>query len=140
MKLESNKTPRELAPRCEPKPGRTAAERIMACLQEVHSSLGPGLLETVYEEALAHKFQIQGLGFLRQKEARINYKGMNIGWHRVDFLVEDEVVVELKSVERLHGIHEAQLKASLRSLNKKTGVLVNLNVVGLSEGIKMMIL
>ena len=134
------KNPRDLSPRREEKPIFTTAERVVSCLQEVHSSLGPGLLETVYEEALAQEFQIQGLRFLRQKEARINYKGMNIGWHRVDFLVEDEVVVELKSVEKLHGIHEAQLMASLRSLNKKTGLLVNLNVVRLSEGIKMMIL
>ena len=83
---------------------------------------------------------LQGLRFVRQKEAKLSYKGKEIGWHRVDFLVEDEVVVELKSVERIHGIHEAQLIASLRSLDKRKGLLANMNVVRLSEGIKRILL
>jgi GxxExxY protein len=138
--MEPPRTPRELSARREAKPLQATAERVIACLREVHSSLGPGLLETVYEEALAHEFQLQGLRFNRQKEAKISYKGMDIGWHRVDFLVEDEVVVELKAVERIHGIHEAQLISSLRSLDKRTGLLVNMNAMRLADGIKKMIL
>ena len=134
--MEPLKTSRESLPRREEKPSKSLPERILACLQEVHSSLGPGLLETVYEEAVAHEFMLQGLRFIRQKEAKLIYKGKEIGWHRVDFLVEDEVVVELKAVERIHGIHGAQLVASLRSLGKKAGLLVNLNAVPLSGGIK----
>ena len=134
------RTSRELVPRREEKPPKTMTERVLAGIQEVHSSLGPGLLETVYEEALAHEFMLQGVRFVRQKEAKLSYKGKEIGWHRVDFLVEDEVVVELKSVERIHGIHEAQLIASLRSLDQRTGLLANMNVVRLSEGIKRILL
>jgi GxxExxY protein len=140
MKGGSQRTSRELPPRGEEEPFKTTAERVIAGIQEVHCSLGPGLLETVYEETLAHGFQLQGLRFLRQKEAKLSYKGTNIGWHRVDFPVENEVVVELKSVERIHGIHEAQMMASLRSLNKRAGLLVNMDVVRLSEGIKKMVL
>jgi GxxExxY protein len=138
--MEPQKTSRESVPRREEKPPKTTTERVLAGIQEVHSSLGPGLLETVYEEALAHEFMLQGLRFIRQKEAKLSYKGKEIGWHRVDFLVEDEVVVEVKSVERIHGIHEAQLIASLRSLDKRAGLLVNMNAVRLSEGIKKILL
>ena len=102
--MGSQRTPRELLPRGEEKPFQTTVERVIAGTQEVLSSLGPGLLETVHEEALAHEFQLQGLRFLRPKEAKLSRKGMNIGWHRFDFLAEDEVVGELKSVEKIHGI------------------------------------
>jgi len=98
--------------------------------------LGPGLLETTYEEALAHEFSLKGIQFVRQKEVNLSYKGKNIGWHRIDFLVEDEVVVELKSVEKLHGIHEAQLVSCLRSLDKKAGVLINFNVARFADGVE----
>jgi GxxExxY protein len=104
MKMGSQRTSRELPPRGEEKPFKATAERVIAGIQEAHSSLRPGLLETVHEEALAHEFQLQGLRFLRPKEAKLSCKGMNIGWHRVDFLVEEEVVGELKSVEKIHGI------------------------------------
>ena len=134
------RTSRELVPRRGEKLPKTMTERVLTGIQEVHSLLGPGLLETVYEEALAHEFMLQGLRFIRQKEAKLIYKGKEIGWHRVDFLVEDEVVVELKSVERIHGIHEAQLIASLRSLDKRAGLLVNMNAVRLSEGTKRILL
>jgi GxxExxY protein len=142
MKVGSQRTSRELPPRGEEKPFQTTAERVIAGTQEVHSSLGPGLLETVYEEALAHEFQLQGLRFLRPKEAKLSYqgKGMKIGWHRFDFLAEDEVVGELKLVEKIHGIHEAQLMACLRSLDQRAGLPVNMNGVRLSEGIKKMVL
>jgi len=98
--------------------------------------LGPGLLATTYEEALAHEFSLKGIRFVRQQEVNLSYKGKNIGWHRIDFLVEDEVVVELKSVEKLHGIHEAQLVSYLRSLNKKAGVLINFNVARFTDGVE----
>jgi GxxExxY protein len=138
--MEPQRTLRKSVPRREERPPKAMTERITSCIREVHSALGPGLLETVYEEALAHEFMLQGLRFVRQKEAKLSYKGKEIGWHRVDFLVEDEVVVELKSVERIHGIHEAQLIASLRSLDKRKGLLANMNVVRLSEGIKRILL
>jgi len=138
--VESHRTPKELPPRSEEKPFKTMTERVIAGTQEVHSSLGPGLLETVFEEALAHEFQLRGLRCLRPKEAKLSYKGMNTGWHRFDFLAEDEVVGELKSVEKIHGIHESQLMAYLRSLDKRAGLPVNMNGVRWPEGINRMVL
>ena len=98
--------------------------------------MGPGLLESVYDEALAHEFALRGIRFERQKEIRLTYKGKDVGWYKVDHLVEDEVLVELKTVESLQGIHEAQLMTYLRALNKKVGLLINFNVGRFPEGIK----
>jgi len=115
---------------------RDLPEKIVSCAREVHFALGPGLLETTYEEALAHEFSLKGIRYLRQKEAKLSYKGKDIGWHRIDFLVEDAVVVELKSVEKLHGIHEAQLVSCLRSLRKKAGLLINFNAARFTDAVK----
>jgi GxxExxY protein len=117
-------------------PSGELTERILSCAREVHLLLGPGLLAMAYEEALAHEFSLKGIQFIRQKEVNLSYKGKSIGWHRVDFLVEDEVVVELKSVEKLHRIHEAQLVSHMRSLNKKAGVLINFNVLRFADGVQ----
>ncbi len=117
-------------------PSRELTKRILSCAREVHSGLGPGLLETTYEEALAHEFSLKRIQFVRQKEVNLSYKGKSIGWHRIDFLVEDEVVVELKCVEKLHGIHAAQLVSYLRSLNKQAGVLINFNVLRFTDGVQ----
>ena len=98
--------------------------------------MGPGLLESVYDEALAHEFASRGIRFERQKEIRLTYKGKDVGWYRVDHLVEGEVLVALKTVETLKGIHEAQMITYLRALNKRVGLLINFNVERFSEGIK----
>ncbi len=89
---------------------------------------------------MAHEFTLRGIRFERQKEIRLIYKGKDVGWHRIDYLVEDEVLVELKTVETLQGIHETQLLTYLRALNKKVGLLINLNVGRLKDGIKKFIL
>jgi len=114
-------------------------EKIIDSAREVHSQLGPGLLETVYEEAMAHEFALRKIPFARQKEIRLNYKGKDIGWHRVDFLVANEVLIELKSVEVLHGIHEAQMMACLRALQAHAGLLINFNVESLKDGIRRIV-
>jgi GxxExxY protein len=134
--METQSMPKKFVGNRRKAPSGDLTERILSCAREVHSGLGPGLLETTYEEALAHEFSLKGIQFVRQKEVNLTYKGKSIGWHRIDFLVEDEVVVVLKSVEKLHGIHEAQLVSYLRSLNKKTGVLINFNVVRFTDGIE----
>jgi len=134
--METQRMQRKSAGNRRKDPSRELTERILSCAREVHSGLGPGLLETTYEEALAHEFSLKGIHFVRQKEVSLSYKGKSIGWHRIDFLVEDEVVVEVRSVERLHGIHQAQLVSYLRSLNKKAGVLINFNVVRFPDGIE----
>jgi len=134
--METQRMQRKSAENRRKAPSSELTERILSCAREVHSGLGPGLLETTYEEALAHEFSLKGIHFVRQKEVSLSYKGKSIGWHRIDFLVEDEVVVEVKSVEKLHGIHQAQLVSYLRSLNKKAGVLINFNVVRFRDGIE----
>jgi GxxExxY protein len=102
--------------------------------------LGPGLLEGVYEEALAHEFTLRGVNYEKQKEISLKFKGKEIGKHRIDFLVENSVVMELKAVESIHKIFEAQLLTYLRATNKQVGLLINFNVKRLKDGIKRMIL
>jgi GxxExxY protein len=115
-------------------------EKIISCALEVHSTLGPGLLESVYEEALAQEFALRKISNIRQKEISLRYKGKDIGWHRIDYLVEGEVIVELKAVETLPRIYEAQVLTYLRALDKRVGLLINFNVVRLKDGIKRLIL
>ena len=121
-------------------PLSNVTETIIACAMEVHSMLGPGLLENVYEEALAHEFQLRGVRYEKQKEIFLKYKGKEIGKHRVDFLVEGVVVLELKSVESMHKIFEAQVLTYLKAINARVGLLINFNVERLKDGIKRLIL
>ncbi|MBI2251968.1 MAG: GxxExxY protein [Armatimonadetes bacterium] len=114
--------------------------RIISCAIEVHSKLGPGLLENIYEEALAYEFKLRGVMYDRQKEIILNYKGENVGTYRIDYLVEREVIVELKTVEAINKIHEAQLLTYLRAMNKRIGLLINFNVEKLKDGIKRLII
>src|SRR6266508_2821568 len=120
-------------------PLKDVTERIIACALEVHSTLGPGLLESVYEEALAHEFTLRGINYEKQKEINLKFKGKEIGRHRVDFLVENAVVLELKAVESMHKIFEAQILTYLRATNKRVGLLINFNVERLKDGIKRLI-
>ena len=121
-------------------PCKAITARIISCAIVVHSTLGPGLLESVYEEALAHEFALRKVRYIKQKEIGLEYKGKDIGKHRIDYLVEDEVIVELKAVETLHKIYEAQVLTYLRALGKRVGLLINFNVVRLKEGIQRLIL
>ena len=121
-------------------PLKEITERIISCALEVHSTLGPGLLEGVYEEALAHEFSLRKIEYIRQREVSLKYKGKDIGKHRIDYLVEDKVVVELKAVETLHRIYEAQVLTYLRAMDKRVGLLINFNVVRLKEGLKRLII
>ena len=89
-------------------------ERIIACCIEVHRELGPGLLESIYESALSIELFRQGRRFQRQRPLQVAYKGESIGEFRVDLLVEDTVVVELKSTERHDPLFEAQLLSYLK--------------------------
>src|SRR3990172_1485622 len=89
-------------------------ERIIGCAIEVHRTLGPGLLESAYVEALSAELEEVGLRFRRQVPVALNYKGRYLGEYRLDLLVEDTVVVEVKAVERFDPVHEAQLLTYLR--------------------------
>jgi len=114
--------------------------RIIACAIEVHRNLGPGLLESIYENAFAAEMENAGLRFQRQVSVPVSYKGQVIGDFRVDLIIEDAVVVEIKSVERHDPLFEAQVLTYLRITGKHVGLLVNFNSRLLKDGIKRMVL
>jgi GxxExxY protein len=111
-------------------------ERIIGAAIEVHKALGPGLLESVYEACLCHELRLRGLRFRRQIDIPAEYKGVKLdSAYRLDLLVEGKVVVEVKSVEALLPIHEAQLLTYLRLAGKRVGLLINFNAPVLKKGI-----
>ncbi|MCE2473866.1 MAG: GxxExxY protein [Anaerolineae bacterium] len=114
--------------------------RIIGAAIEVHQILGAGLLENIYEDALCIELAERGLSFERQKHLEINYKGHDIGDLFVDIIVEDRVIVELKSVRELAPIHKAQLMTYLRVSNMGLGLLINFNVPNLTQGIQRVVL
>ncbi|MDR2948883.1 MAG: GxxExxY protein [Prevotella sp.] len=110
---------------------------ILRCAYDVHSALGPGLLERVYEECLFYEIAESGLRVTRQEEMPIEYKGIEIeAGYRVDLLVENKVILELKAVAELHPLHIAQLFTYLKLSRCKIGYLINFNVKSLRDGIK----
>jgi GxxExxY protein len=111
--------------------------QIIKCAIEVHKQLGPGLMESVYEICLSKELQCMGLNIERQKMIPVIYKGYTL--HKefvIDQLVENKVIVELKSVEGILPVHEAQLVTYLKLADKKLGLLINFNVPVLKEGIR----
>ena len=111
-------------------------KEIIGAAIEVHKAIGPGLLEGVYEECLCHEFSLRHLCFERQLLVPVTYKGVSLDCgYRLDILVEDTVVLELKSVEHIHPIFEAQLLTYMRLLRKPVGLLINFNVPILRTGI-----
>jgi GxxExxY protein len=115
-------------------------ERIIGCAIEVHRQLGPGLLEGTYEAALCIELQIAGLNFVKQPVFPVIYKGQVIGEYRLDLIVEDTVIIEIKSVERFDPIFEAQVLTYLRVTGRGVGLLMNFNSRLLRDGIKRYVL
>ncbi len=115
-------------------------ERIIECAIAVHRSLGPGLLEAAYEATLEIEFRATGVPFRRQHPLAVTHRGQVVGEYRLDFLVEDSVVVELKSVERLDPVFTAQILTYLRASGKKVGLLFNFNSVLLTQGLRRFVL
>jgi len=110
---------------------------IIGCCIEIHRELGPGLLESAYEECLAYELLNAGLSFERQKSIPIHYKKIAIEYgYRMDFVVEDQVVVELKSIEIISPVHTAQILTYMKLAEKEAGLLINFNVLLLKNGIK----
>ena len=120
-------------------PHKDITEKIISVAIEIHSNLGPGLLESVYEEALAHEFTLRKIKFERQKQINLVYKSKPVGNHRIDFLVETDVILEIKAVDELHKIFDAQLLTYLKAMDKKVGLIINFNVDRLKDGLKRMI-
>lgn len=115
-------------------------QKIIGCAIEVHRQLGPGLLEHLYEEALVAEFDIQGIPYKRQVKLPVLYKDKLIGEYRLDLLVEDTVIIEIKSVERHDPVFEAQLLTYLRLTKVHVGLLINFNSKLLKDGVKRYVL
>jgi len=115
-------------------------ERIIGAAIEVHKALGPGLLESAYEECLAHEFTLANISFERQRPLPVRYKSVELDCgYRIDFVVENTVVLELKAAETLHAIYEAQLLTYLKLGDWPVGLLINFNVPVLRKGVKRMV-
>jgi GxxExxY protein len=113
--------------------------QIIGAAIEVHKAFGPGLLESIYEDCMAVELRLRGIPFERQKPIPLEYKGYKVGANlRIDLLVANKVIVELKSVNMLLPIHEAQLLTYLKLAQCSTGLLINFNVSLLKKGIKRM--
>ena len=116
-------------------------ERIIAAAIEVHRALGPGLLESAYEECLCREMMIRSIPFERQKPLPLEYKGIELDCgYRIDLLVAEAVVVEIKAVSSLEPVHEAQLLTYMKLGGWKLGLLINFNVSLLKQGIRRRIL
>jgi GxxExxY protein len=115
-------------------------QRIIGCAIEVHRCLGPGLLEATYGRALRLEFEREGLRAVREVRAPVLYKGTIVGEYHADMVVEGRVVIEIKSVEQLAGLHRAQLLAYMRVLQLPTGLLLNFNGEVLRKGIQRLAL
>ncbi|MBU2507293.1 MAG: GxxExxY protein [Bacteroidetes bacterium] len=115
-------------------------EKIIGCAIEVHKFLGPGLLESAYEECLSYELTKSGLNIERQKPVPVVYKEVKLDCgYRIDILVENLVVIELKASEGITPVHEAQVLTYLKFAEKKIGLLINFNVLRLKDGLRRFI-
>lgn len=119
---------------------KSLTEKIIGAAITVHRELGPGLLESAYEACLVHELIQCGLRVERQRELPVIYKGVRVDCgYRIDVLVEEQVILELKSVEALEPIHEAQLISYLKLSGLHVGLLINFNVTQLVKGLKRIV-
>ncbi|MBN1555165.1 MAG: GxxExxY protein [Phycisphaerae bacterium] len=117
-------------------PHSQLTQSIIAAAIEVHKELGPGFLESIYEKALIIALQQQGHNVQSQVTLNVLFRGEWVGQHRMDLLVDDAVVVELKSVQALASVHTAQLRSTLKAAQKAIGLLINFNQTILAHGVK----
>ena len=117
------------------------SNKVIGCAIEVHRALGPGLLESAYQQCLAHELSTSDIPFSIEHPLPVEYKSIKLDCgYRADFLISDKLLVELKSVERLAPIHEAQLLTYMKLASVSTGLLMNFNVCRLRDRIKRMVL
>ena len=107
-------------------------QEVIAAAIAVHRQLGPGFIESIYEQALAVEFALQGIAFVRQKPIPLFYRDHQIGEHRLDFLVEDKIIVELKAVERLEDVHFAVVRSYLKAASLSDGLILNFSSMPLT--------
>ena len=116
-------------------------ESIISAAIEVHKSLGPGLLESAYEQCLCHELYLRGIKFQRQRPLPLEYKGIKLDCsYRLDILVEGQIVIELKTIEKILPVHQAQLLTYLKLLPAKVGLILNFREARLKDGICRLIL
>jgi len=117
--------------------GSSLTAKAIGCATEVHRTLGPGLLESTYDQCLARELDLQRVPFQLQVPLPVPYKGVKLDCgYRVDVLVADELILELKAIEQLKGIHEAQILTYMKLARIKIGLLINFNVSLLKDGIR----
>lgn len=117
------------------------SKRVIGCALEVHKNLGPGLLESTYEQCLAHELKCAGIPFMLQHPLPVNYNGIKLDCgYRVDLFVDNKIIIELKSVDKVLPIHQAQLLTYMKLAGVKIGLLMNFNVRFMREGIKRLVL
>jgi len=122
-------------------PHKELTSAIIGAAIEVHRALAPGLLESAYEECLCHELNLREIGFRRQVDLPVTYKDVKLDCgYRIDLLIGDAIIVELKCVEHIERIHEAQLLTYLRISGKQVGLLINFNSPVLTEGIRRRVL
>ena len=114
--------------------------KVIGAAIEVHQKLGPGFLESIYEQALCHELQLKGIPFEKQVEIQVPYKEISISGQRLDLIIDNFLILELKAVETISLIHEAQLLSYLKSTGLKVGLIINFKVRRLKLGIRRMIL
>ena len=117
------------------------SNRVIGCAIEVHRTLGPGLLESAYRQCLAHELSLAGIRFTMEVPLPVRYKEtlLDCGY-RIDLLIESDLIVELKAVETLLPIHQAQLLSYMRLAKVRVGLLINFNVLKLTNGLKRLVL
>ena len=120
---------------------KNLTEKIIGAAVEVHRHLGPGLLESAYEECLCRELELRGLSFERQKPLPLEYKGIRLDCgYRIDIIAENKVILELKCVDAITPVHEAQLLTYLRLSGLKVGLILNFYVPAIKDGIKRLVL
>lgn len=116
------------------------ASRAIGCAVRVHWELGPGLLESIYVKAMCIELEAERLPFERERRISVTYRGRPLHEHRLDLVVDDRVIVEAKSIERLAAIHHAQILSYLRISGLRLGLLINFNVPILPHGLRRVVL
>ena len=117
------------------------SHRVIGCALEVHRELGPGLLESAYQQCLEHELRTAGIVFRAQQTLPVVYKGLELDFgYRLDIVVDEQLIVEIKSVEQLLPIHEAQLLTYLKLSKLKLGLLINFSEVLLKDGIRRFVM
>ena len=116
---------------------RELTEKVIGCAIEVHRVLGPGLLESTYQQCLAHELKVSSIPFQLEALLPVDYKGVKLDCgYRLDFLVDGRLILELKAVDEVSGLHQAQLMTYMRLAKVSVGLLINFNVTRLVDGIR----